>query len=150
MTFNDEKYDHKHLMAGYCLDCVDKRYSEKVQLFDELEDVRDNLINELDYIEKINKTVLNYKINMTTFDQKKYDETAICPYCKYKFNEVNKKVIHHNYSLKKNNMIDYSCNSCNLKIKNVHELIILFRNSKGYDKHFFKTTRYLNNMFIRK
>ena len=86
MSFNDEKYDHKHLMSGYYLDCVDK----KVQLFDKLDDFRDNLISELDCIEKINKTVLNYKIDMSTFDQKKYDETVVCPYCNYKFNEVNR------------------------------------------------------------
>ena len=89
--FNDIKYDHEHLMSGYYLDCVNKKYSKKVQLFDKLEDFRDSLIGELDYIEKINKLILNYEIDMSTFDQKKFDETIICPYCKYKFNEVNKK-----------------------------------------------------------
>ena len=136
MVYNDNKYDHKHLMSGYYLDCVDKRYSKKVKLFDKLEDFRDNLIDELDYVEKINKTVLNYKIDMSTFDQKKYDETVVCPYCNYKFENVNRKVIHHNHSLKKNNIIDYICNSCNLKIKHVHELIVIFHNSKGYDNSY--------------
>ena len=73
---------------------------------------------------------------MSTFDQKKYDETVIFTYCKCNFNEVNRKVIHHNHSLKKNNIIDYTCNSCNLKIKNVHDLIVLFHNSKGYDNSY--------------
>ena len=73
---------------------------------------------------------------MSTFDQKKYDETVVCPYCNYKFNEVNCKVIHHNHSLKKNINIDYICNNCNLKIKHVHELIVLFHNSKGYDNSY--------------
>ena len=101
MLFNDNKYNHYHLMSGYYLDCVDKKYSKKVQLFNELEDFRDSLTNELDYVEKINKTILNYEIDMTTFDQKKYDETIICPYCKYKFNDVNRKVIHHNHLLRR-------------------------------------------------
>ena len=35
--------------------------------------------------------------------------------------------------LKENNIIDYICNNCNLKIKNSKELIVLFHNSKGYD-----------------
>ena len=131
MLFNINKYDYDHLMSGYYLDCIDKKYSKKVQLFNELEDFRDNLINELDYVEKINKTILNYEIDMTTFDKKKFDETVICPYCNNKFNEVNKKVIHHNHSLKKNNIIDYICNTCNLKIKNSKELVVLFHNSKG-------------------
>ena len=46
---------------------------------------------------------------------------------------INKKVIHHNHMLKENNIIDYICNNCNLKIKNTKELIVLFHNSKGYD-----------------
>ena len=37
-------YEYDHLMSGYYLDCLDKKYSKKVQLFDKLEDFRDNLI----------------------------------------------------------------------------------------------------------
>ena len=32
---------------------------------------------------------------------------------------INQKVIHHNHMLKENNIIDYICNNCNLKIKNI-------------------------------
>ena len=49
---------------------------------------------------------------------------------------VNKKVIHHDHSKKENNIIDYICNNCNLKIKNSKELIVLFHNSKGYDNSY--------------
>ena len=49
---------------------------------------------------------------------------------------VNKKVIHHNHSKKENNIIDYICNNCNLKIKNSKELIVLFHNAKGYDNSY--------------
>ena len=143
MLFNDNKYEHEHLMSGYHLDCVDKKYSKKVKVFDKLEDFRDSLIGELDYIEKINKLVLNYEIDMATFDQKKYDETVICPYCNNKFTEVNRKVVHHNHSLKKENIIDYICNTCNLKIKNSKELVVLFHNSKGYDNS------YMINIFAK-
>ena len=38
--------------------------------------------------------------------------------------------------LKENNIIDYICNNCNLKIKNTKELIVLFHNSKGYDNSY--------------
>ena len=38
---------------------------------------------------------------MATFDQKKFDETVICPYYNHKFTEVNHKIIHLNYSIKK-------------------------------------------------
>ena len=49
---------------------------------------------------------------------------------------VNKKVIHHDHSKKENNIIDYLCNNCNLKIKNSKELIVLFHNAKGYDNSY--------------
>ena len=45
-------YDYNHLMSGYYLHCIDEKYSKKVKLFDKLEDFRDNLIAELDYIKK--------------------------------------------------------------------------------------------------
>ena len=49
---------------------------------------------------------------------------------------VNKKVIHHDHSKKENNIIDFICNNCNLKIKNTKELIVLFHNAKGYDNSY--------------
>ena len=49
---------------------------------------------------------------------------------------VNKKVIHHDHSKKENNIIEYICNNCNLKIKNSKELIVLFHNAKGYDNSY--------------
>ena len=56
---------------------------------------------------------------------------------KYKNNcYVNKKVIHHDHSKKENNILDYICNNCNLKIKNSKELIVLFHNAKGYDNSY--------------
>ena len=49
---------------------------------------------------------------------------------------INKKVIHHDHSKKENNIIDYICNNCNLKIKNSKELIVLFHNAKEYDNSY--------------
>ena len=78
-------YVHDHLTSGYYLHCLDEKYSKKVQLFDKLGDFRDNLINELDYIENINDKILNYKIDMFTFDQKEFDKVKICKYCNHDF-----------------------------------------------------------------
>ena len=78
-------YEHKHLMSGYYLHCLDEKYSKKVMLFDKLEDFRDNLINELDYIENINDKILNYEIDMSTFDQKEFDNVKICKYGNHNF-----------------------------------------------------------------
>ena len=82
---NRNTYNHKHLMSGYHLDCLDEKYSKKVKLFDKLEVFRDSLIKELDYIENINENVLNYEIDMSTFNQKKIDNVKICKYCDHDF-----------------------------------------------------------------
>ena len=85
-------YEHKHLMSGYYLHCLDEKYSKKIKLFDKLEDFKDNLINELDYIENINDKVLNYEIDMSTFDKKEFDNVKICKYCNHNFeNKFNGK-----------------------------------------------------------
>ena len=80
-------YTHKYLMGGYKLHCVDQQYSKSIQLFDSLENFRDGLINELDYIDKINDEKLNHEIDMSTFNQKKYDNTHKCKYCDYDFDK---------------------------------------------------------------
>ena len=72
-------------MSGYYLHCLDEKYSKEVQLFDKLEDFRDNLIKKLDYIENINENVLNYEIDMSTFDQKEFDNVKFCKYCNHNF-----------------------------------------------------------------
>ena len=82
---NKNIYNHKHLMSGYYLDCLDKKYSKKVKLFDKLEDFRNSLIKELDYIENINDDVLNYEIDMSTFNQKEFDNVKICKCCDHDF-----------------------------------------------------------------
>ena len=95
MIYKNKKVsNHEHLMSGYYLNCLDKKYSKKVQLFDKLEDFRDNLIKELDYIENINENVFNYEIDMSTFDQKEFDNVKICKYCNHNFDEkCNKRQI---------------------------------------------------------
>ena len=82
---NKNTYNHKHLMSGYYLDCLDEKYSKKVKLFDKLADFRDSLIKELDNIENINENVLNYEIDMSTFNQKEFDNVKICKYCDHDF-----------------------------------------------------------------
>ena len=95
MIYKNKKVsNHEHLMSGYYLHCLDEKYSKKVQLFDKLEDFRDNLIKELDYIENINENVFNYEIDMSTFDQKEFDNVKICKYCNHNFDEkCNKRQI---------------------------------------------------------
>ena len=80
-------YEHKHLMSGYYLHCLNEKYSKKVQLFDKLEDFRDNFINELDYIENINDKFLNYEVDLTNFDQKEFDNIKFCKYCYHHFEQ---------------------------------------------------------------
>ena len=95
MIYKNEKVsNHEHLISGYYLHCLDEKYSKKVQLFDKLEHFRDNLIKELDYIENINETIFNYKIDMSTFNQNEFDNVKICKCCNYNFdNKYNGRVI---------------------------------------------------------
>ena len=87
MIFNNNIYEHEHLMSGYYLHCIDPKYSKKVQLFDKLEDFRDNLINELDYIKNINKNKLNFDIDMKNFNKEEFDKVKSCKHCNQKFEE---------------------------------------------------------------
>ena len=88
MIHNEKNiYDHNHLMSGYYLHCIDKKYSKKVKLFDKLEDFRDNLIDELDYIKNINENKLNFGIDMKKFDKEEFDKVEKCKHCEDKFNE---------------------------------------------------------------
>ena len=84
-----------------------------------------------------NKSNIRMKISIKPFEchYKKLGESNVdIKDLKYKNKcYINQKVIHHNHSKKFNNIIDYICNNCNLKIKNTKELIVLFHNSKGYD-----------------
>ena len=82
-------YEHNHLMSGYYLHCIDEKYSKKVKLFDKLEDFRDNLIEELDYIKNINENKLNFGIHMKKFNKKEFDEVKSCIHC----NQNLKKII---------------------------------------------------------
>ena len=88
MVHKNAKQDtHNHLMSGYYLNCTNEKYSKEVKLFDKLEDFRDSLISELDYIEDINDNVFYYEIDMSTFDQEKFDKTTHCKYCNYDFQQ---------------------------------------------------------------
>ena len=64
-----------------------QKYSKKVKLFDSLEDLRDNLINELDYIKNINKYRLNFDIDMKSFNKNEFNKVIICKHCDQKFDE---------------------------------------------------------------
>ena len=89
-----------------------------------------------------NKSGINMKISIKPFDDHypRFGESNIdINEFKKKYRNkcyINKEVIHHNYMLKENNIIDYICNDCNLKIKNSKELIVLFHNLKGYDNSY--------------
>ena len=60
---------------------------KKVKLFDNLEDFRDNLINELDYIKYVNKYKLNFDIDMKNFNKEEFNKVKSCKHCNQKFNE---------------------------------------------------------------
>ena len=157
MVYKNEKIsNHNHLMSGYYLHCLDERYSKKVKLFDKLEHFCDNLINELDYIENINENVFNYDIDMTSFDQEKFNNTKSCQYCNYKFKDnFNSRIITltekvDKYKLKRI-IDDYDYNNIDKETQN--NLIKYYKNlnDKGEIKIVYKqndnTGRYYAEKF---
>ena len=86
-----------------------------------------------------NKSGINMKISIKPFGDhhKKFGESNVdINKFKKKYKNkcyINKKIVHHDHSKEFNNIIDYICNNCSLKIKISKELIVLFHNSKGYD-----------------
>ena len=82
-----EFWKHEHLMSGYYLHCIYEKYSKPVQLFDNLEKFRDNLIGELDYIENVNENILQFSIDMKNFHKEEFDKVDKCKHCDFKFDE---------------------------------------------------------------
>ena len=157
MQYQDKNiYKHNHLMSGYYLHCLDEKYSKKVQLYDKLEDFRDRLINELDYIENINGTVLNYEIDTPTFDQKEFDNVKICKYCDHNFDKsyngrkitLTEKV--DKYKLKRI-IDDFENNNINDETQNNLKQYYNSLNKKGEVNIIYKQTnntgRYYSNKF---
>ena len=83
----DKNNEHKFISGGYLVKCRNNEFTKPVKIFNDLDDYCENLKNELDYIEKINEKHLNYRIDMKTFDQEKFDNTTHCEYCDYKFDK---------------------------------------------------------------
>ena len=84
---NKNIYEHNHLMSGYYLHCINEKYSKQKKLFDKLEDFRDNLIHELDYIKNINENVLNFDIDMKNFNKEEFDKVNKCKHRNQNFEE---------------------------------------------------------------
>ena len=80
-------YEHNHLMSGYYLHCINEKYSKKVKLFDKLEDLRDNLIEELDYIKDINENKLNFNIDMKILNKEEFDKVEKFIHYDHKFHD---------------------------------------------------------------
>ena len=138
------------------LDCLDKKYSKKVQLFDQLEDFRHNLIKELDYIENINENVLNYEIDMSAFNQKEFDDVKSCKYCYHNFeNKFNGRQITltekgDKYKLKRI-IDDFDDNNINEETQNNLKQYYNSLNKEGEVNIIYKqnnnTGRYYSNKF---
>ena len=74
-------------MSGYYLHCEIEKYSKPVQLFDNLEKFRDNLLEELDYVKNINENILQNPIDMKNFNKEEFDKVDKCKHCDFKFSE---------------------------------------------------------------
>ena len=157
MIHNEKNiYNHEHLMSGYYLHCINKKYSKKVKLFDKLEDFRDNLINELDYIKNINEIKLNFNIDIKNFNKEEFNKVKSCKHCDHKFNEDynNRKItlIEKVDKYKLQRIIDYfDNNNINEETQNNLEKYYENLNDNGEIEIIYRqnynTGRYYSNQF---
>ena len=146
----DKNNEHKFVSGGYLVKCRNDKFTKPVQLFDNLDDYCENLKNELDYIEKINDKHLNYKIDMKTFDQEKFDNTTNCEYCDYKFDkDYNDRKIELYERVDKNKLkwiIDnYEFNE---ETENTLKLYYDSLNNKGQKKVIYKQSKEDKNRYF--
>ena len=78
-----------------------------------IHDIENYLYNESNIPMKI--SIKPFQCHYTKFGESNVDKNKFKKNYKSKC-YMNKKVIHHNHMLKDNNIIDYICNNCNLKI----------------------------------
>ena len=114
------------------------------------------MINELDYIENINENVLNYEIDMSTFNQKEFDDVKICKYCNHNFeNKFNGRKITltekvDKYKLKRI-IDDFENNNINEETQNNLKQYYNSLNEEGEINIIYKqnnnTDRYYSNKF---
>ena len=80
--------DHQFISGGYYVECKNEKYSKNIQTFYNLEEYTKSLYNELKYIQNIEEKYLENPIDYSNFDQKDFDNTLTCKYCKCEFNHL--------------------------------------------------------------
>ena len=146
----DKNNEHKFVSGGYLVKCRNDKFTKQVQLFGNLDDYCENLKNELDYIEKINNKHLNYRIDMKTFDQEKFDNTTNCEYCDYKFDKDynNRKI--ELYERVDKNKLKRIIDNCefNEETKNTLKLYYESLNKKGQKKVIYNQSKEDKNRYF--
>lgn len=72
--------------------------------------------------------------NMDAAEKRNHLENKQCEYCAREYDDINKKVIHHDHITGK--YIATVCNKCNLQHTYERLLPVYIHNLKGYDSHF--------------
>ena len=78
--------EHEFISGAFYIECKNKKYSKNVQTFYNLEEYTKGLYNELKYIEEVEEKYLQNPIDYSNFDEKEFDNTLQCKYCKCDFN----------------------------------------------------------------
>ena len=77
--------EHEFISGGFYIECKNEKYSKNIQTFYSLEEYTKGLYNELKYIE-VEEKYLQNPIDYSNFDEKEFDNTLQCKYCKCDFN----------------------------------------------------------------
>ena len=78
--------EHKFISGGLFIECKNEKYSKHIQTFYNLEEYTKASHNELKYIEEVEEKYLQNPIDYSNFDEKEFDNTLQCKYCKCDFN----------------------------------------------------------------
>ena len=78
--------EHEFISGGFYIEFKNEKYSKNVQTFYNLEEYTKALYNELKYIEEVEEKYLQNPIDYSNFDEKEFENTLQCKYCKCDFN----------------------------------------------------------------
>ena len=113
--------EHEFISGGFYIECKNKKYSKNVQTFYNLEEYTKGLYNELKYIEEVEEKYLQNPIDYSNFDEKEFDNTLQCKYCKCDFNHsYNDRCIILNEIVDKEKLqYILNNNDCDLEVNNL-------------------------------
>jgi hypothetical protein len=137
VSWTRKDQEHKICSYGYKVVCCDDKYSQPYKSFrgkSAAYKFLEAIFEEEKVIDEYMRKFKSSKMIMTEDDWSNYNHAEKCYLCKTGFTKKNYKVRDHCHVT--NKYRGAACNGCNLKLKLVHKIPVIFHNLRGYDSHF--------------